>query len=114
MEDARDWRSCSAMTRHGGLAGIEGMDGFIYYAKTPRSPTSVWRVPVSGGGEETVVVDGLSYSTNFAVGGTGLYFMSRGGPANDTAIEHFDLDLATANPARRGRQAVVVRHGAEP
>ena len=78
------------ITWHGGIAGIEADDGFIYYAKTPRSPTSVWRVPVSGG-EETLVVDGLSYSSNFAVGRTGLYFMSRGGPVNDTAIEYLDL-----------------------
>jgi hypothetical protein len=41
--------------------------------------------------EETLVVDGVSYSSNFAVGRTGLYFMSRGGPSNDTAIEYFDL-----------------------
>ena len=78
------------VTKAGGLDGIEGRDGFLYYAKTPRSPTSIWRVPIAGG-DETVVVDGLSYSSNFAVGERGLYFMSRGVSSSDTSIEYFDL-----------------------
>jgi WD40-like Beta Propeller Repeat len=66
------------MTTGGGIAGIEGRDGFLHYAKALVSPTSIWRVPVAGGGKETLVLDGLSYSSNFAVGERGLYFMFGG------------------------------------
>jgi len=78
------------ITQHGGVAGTEADDGFIYYAKTALSPSSIWRVAPNGG-EETLVIDGLSYSLNFAVGHTAIYLMSRGNSANDTAIERFDL-----------------------
>jgi Tol biopolymer transport system component len=79
------------ITNAGGSHVIEGRDGFLYYAKTPRSPTSIWRVPIAGGGEQTLVVAGLSYSLNFAVGGRGLYFLSRDASVTDTNIEYFDL-----------------------
>ena len=84
------------MTQHGGTAGTDAADGYVYYAKTARSPTAVWRVPV-GGGAETPVVDGLSYSLNFAIGRTGIYMLTRGRAVDDTGIEHVD----PASGARR-------------
>jgi hypothetical protein len=48
---------------------------FVYYAKHWISPTSIWRVPVDGG-EETLVVDGVSNSLNFVVADRGLYFLA--------------------------------------
>ena len=77
------------VTQHGGTTGTEAADGYVYYAKTARSPTAVWRVPV-GGGAETPVVDGLSYSLNFAIGRTGMYMLTRGRAVDDTGIEHVD------------------------
>jgi eukaryotic-like serine/threonine-protein kinase len=65
------------ITRQGGTAVVESKDGFLYYAKESRSPTSIWRVPVNGGAE-VHVVDGLSYSINFAVGERALYFIAVG------------------------------------
>ncbi len=78
------------ITYSGGIAATEGADGFLYYARAPRSPTSIWRVPISGG-KETLVAEGLSYSSNFAVGREALYFLSRSGAADDTAIERVNL-----------------------
>jgi Tol biopolymer transport system component len=78
------------ITTGGGIAGIEGRDGFLYYAKAPQLPTSIWRVPVAGG-KETLVLDGLSYVSNFAVGERGLYFTSQGASVSDTNIEYFDV-----------------------
>jgi Tol biopolymer transport system component len=78
------------ITRGGGVAGSEGSDGFIYYAKGLPSPTSIWRVPAAGG-EAAPVVEGLSYSTNFALGRRGLYLMARGESSYDTAIDYVDL-----------------------
>ena len=51
------------ITRSGGIAAIEGTDGFLYYARAPRSPTSIWRMPISGG-KEMLVAEGVSYSSN--------------------------------------------------
>jgi Tol biopolymer transport system component/DNA-binding winged helix-turn-helix (wHTH) protein len=79
------------VTQHGGTTGTEGADGYVYYAKTVGSPGAIWRIPIAGG-PETPVVDGLSYSLNFAVGRTGLYLVSRGRGADETAIEHVALE----------------------
>jgi Tol biopolymer transport system component/DNA-binding winged helix-turn-helix (wHTH) protein len=83
------------VTRQGGLAAFESADGrWLYYAKDTARPTSIWRVPVDGG-EETKVLDGLSYSFNFAVTGKGIYLLAhrRGAPPVDS-IEYFDLATA--------------------
>ena len=82
------------LTRDGGIAASEGGDGFLYYARSVQSPTSIWRMPVAGG-PETRVVDGLSYSTNFAVGARGLYFVSRGESMYDTAVEYLEFGSLT-------------------
>ena len=88
------------ITRQGGTAAIESGDGFLYYAKEARSPTSIWRVPV-GGGAEVHIVDGLSYSINFAVGERGLYFVAVGDTGDKPSMDF--LDFAT------GKRATLVR-----
>ena len=79
------------VTRQGGLAAFESPDGrWLYYAKDLSRPTSIWRVPVEGG-EETKVLDGLSYSFNFAVSDKGIYFLAVRGKPPVSSIEFFDL-----------------------
>ena len=77
------------ITRQGGAAAVESGDGFLYYAKGP-SPSSIWRVPVDGGAE-VHVVDGLSYSINFAVGERGLYFVAFDDTADRPSVDFFDF-----------------------
>jgi len=74
----------------GGLAAIESDDGFIYYSKDAQSPTSIWRVPVEGG-SEVPLVDGLSYSLNFAVSRQGLYFIALNGTPDQASVDFFDF-----------------------
>jgi serine/threonine protein kinase/Tol biopolymer transport system component len=81
-------------TRNGGTAASEGADGFLYYARAARPPTSIWRMPATGG-PETLVVEGLSYAINFAVGARGLFFVSRGESMYDTAVEYVDFGSLT-------------------
>ena len=79
------------ITRQGGAAAIESGDGFVYYAKeATQSPSSIWRVPVNGGAE-VHVVDGLSYSINFAVGERGLYFVAVGDTGDKPSVDFFDF-----------------------
>jgi Tol biopolymer transport system component/DNA-binding winged helix-turn-helix (wHTH) protein len=79
------------VTRQGGAAAVESADGrWLYYAKDTGRPTSLWRVPVEGG-EETKVLDGLSYSFNFAVTAKGIYLLARRGAPPVTRIEFFDF-----------------------
>jgi Tol biopolymer transport system component/DNA-binding winged helix-turn-helix (wHTH) protein len=83
--------AAAQVTRQGGHAAFESPDGrWLYYAKQYASPTSIWRVPVDGG-EETKVLDGLSYSFNFAVTGEGIYFLARRGAPSVDQVEFFDL-----------------------
>ncbi|AMY08495.1 Serine/threonine-protein kinase PknB [Luteitalea pratensis] len=81
-------------TRNGGIAASEAADGFLYYARAAQSPTSIWRMPVAGG-PEALVVEGLSYSVNFAVGDRGLYFVSTGESIYDAALEYLEFGSLT-------------------
>lgn len=76
------------MTRHGGTAAFESADGrWLYFGKEPR-PMSIWRMPI-GGGEETKVLDDLSYNFNFVVTARGIYLVTfRDGVSS---IEFFDF-----------------------
>jgi Tol biopolymer transport system component/DNA-binding winged helix-turn-helix (wHTH) protein len=76
------------VTRQGGGAAFESADGrSLYYARDTR-PISIWQVPTSGG-EETKVLDFLSYNFNFAVTGKGIYLVAtRDGRSS---IEFFDF-----------------------
>jgi hypothetical protein len=68
------------------LAATESPDRkFLYYSKDGHSPSSIWRVPIDGG-EETPVVDGLSYSLNFVVADRGLYFVGVGDAPHKTSL----------------------------
>jgi Tol biopolymer transport system component/DNA-binding winged helix-turn-helix (wHTH) protein len=63
------------LTSTGGTLPNEGTDGFVYYSKSFRSD-EIWKVP-PGGGEETRVmkVAGLD-SWSWALGSTGIYFIT--------------------------------------
>jgi Tol biopolymer transport system component len=77
--------------RHGGRNAYESTDGrFLYYAKSAERPTSIWRVPIDGG-EETKVIDGLSYGFNFAVSARGIYFLALRGDSRVASVEFFDF-----------------------
>ena len=78
------------VTRQGGIAAVESRDGYLYYAKDAPSPRSIWRVPI-GGGAEVRVVGGLSYSSNFAVGARGLYFVAVNDPPDGPSVDFFDF-----------------------
>jgi eukaryotic-like serine/threonine-protein kinase len=79
------------VTRRGGLAAFESVDGrWLYYANDMSRPSSIWRVPVDGG-EETKVLDGLSYSFNFAVTDKGIYLLGVRGSTPLGSIEFFDF-----------------------
>ena len=76
--------------RRSRAAASESFDSrFLYYAKRAASPTSIWRKSLSSG-EETLVVEGLSYSLNFVVADRGLYFVSQGDALKKASIEFFD------------------------
>jgi Tol biopolymer transport system component len=76
------------VTRQGGAAAFESVDGrWLYFAKETR-PIAIWRVPVEGG-EETKILDGLSDYFNFAVTSKGIYLLALRGSA--PSIEFFDL-----------------------
>ena len=66
------------------------MDGkWLYYAKDGESPSSIWKTPTSGG-EETKVVDHLSYSLNFVVANRGIYFLALQGPGS-LSLDFFEF-----------------------
>jgi Tol biopolymer transport system component/DNA-binding winged helix-turn-helix (wHTH) protein len=76
------------VTRQGGAAAFESVDGrWLYFAKETR-PIAIWRVPVEGG-EDTKILDGLSDYFNFAVTSKGIYLLALRGSA--PSIEFFDL-----------------------
>ncbi len=77
-------------TLQGGAAAVESGDGFLYYAKGGNTPSAIWRVPVKGG-TEVPVVDGLTYSINFAVGERGLYFVAVGETSDTPSVDFFDF-----------------------
>ena len=84
------------VTRGGGTAAFESADGrWLYYAKDMGRPTSIWRVPVEGG-EETKVLDGLSYTFNYAVTSKGIYLLAVRGASSFAQVEFFDFATGRA------------------
>ena len=78
------------ITRHGGTTATESPDRrFLYYAKEGKFFTSIWRVPIAGG-EETLVVSGLSHPLNFVVAERGLYLLATAGAQSKTSIDFFE------------------------
>jgi Tol biopolymer transport system component len=62
------------VTRDGGIHALESADGkSLYYSKEER-PSGIWRVPVTGG-EETELVPGPVYWSDWAPAPSGIYFM---------------------------------------
>ncbi len=78
------------VTHDGGVYALESADGkSIYYSKA-ESGAGIWRVPVSGG-EETEVVPGPIGWGDWALSGSGIYFMttlSAGASSRDHVIRH--------------------------
>ncbi len=83
------------ITRNGGLHAEESVDQkWIYYSKNAEVPSSIWRVPRDRG-EEILVIDGLSYSTNFMPAEKGIYFISgERGFDGRAAIEFYDFSTS--------------------
>jgi len=55
---------------------LESADGkYLYYLKGGDSAASIWRVPVNGGEEIQVPVEGTINSNNFDIGEHGVYFI---------------------------------------
>jgi eukaryotic-like serine/threonine-protein kinase len=67
------------VTPHHGFFGQESPDGrFLYFTKTwdypgPTSANEIWRMPVNGG-DETLVVKGITSYRNFVVGRRAIYY----------------------------------------
>ena len=81
--------SAVRITQQGGQTATESSDGrLLYYAK-PAFPASIWQVPINGG-EEKLVVDGLSNPLNFVVGDRGLYFLAQGDAPQKTSVDYFE------------------------
>jgi Tol biopolymer transport system component len=78
------------VTRKGGFAALESLDGkTLYYAKS-RQATSLWKVPVEGG-EERQVLGSLGLWSNFAVLDRGIYFIARSESAAGSSIQFFNF-----------------------
>ncbi len=111
------WRMPSAggtatqITRQGGLTATESPDRrFLYYAKRTLSPTTIWRVSV-GGGEETEVVDGLSYPLNFVVADRGLSLCRRRSCSGADLDRFLRLQHEPTDDIGEFGKTVVLRHG---
>lgn len=80
------------ITRNGGLHAEESFDSkWLYYSKDAYIPTSIWKVPRDGG-EESLVIEGVSYSLNFVPVEKGIYFISAArGQDGHSAIEFYEF-----------------------
>jgi Tol biopolymer transport system component len=82
------------LTRNGGLHAEESVDRkWVYYSKDAEYPSSIWRVPRDGG-QETLMIDGLSYSTNFMPTEKGIYFISGEHEWGPATVEFYDFATA--------------------
>ena len=78
------------MTKKVGLAPLESFDGkFLYYVKR-LSATSVGKVPVEGG-EETEVLESLSFFANMAVVRDGIYFIPTRNGTTGFSLQFFSF-----------------------
>jgi Tol biopolymer transport system component/DNA-binding winged helix-turn-helix (wHTH) protein len=60
------------ITRAGGMNPQESPQGFVYYRKRE----SLWRLPVSGGGPESLVLEGLAHMSNPVLMQDGVFFVA--------------------------------------
>ena len=61
------------------------------------------------GGEETLVVEGLSDPGNFVVASRGIYFLAVGQSPEQTSIDFVESGTDSANDDRQAREVCVVR-----
>jgi eukaryotic-like serine/threonine-protein kinase len=80
------------ITRKGGRAASESLDGrILYYLKNGEEITSLWKVPVESG-EETQVLESVALR-NFAVVEQGIYFIPGWSRGDNPSIRY--LSFAT-------------------
>jgi Tol biopolymer transport system component/serine/threonine protein kinase len=91
------------VTRRGGAAAFESPDRrSLYYTKSDGT-SSLWKVPVNGG-EETEVLPSVAHRS-FAVGGEGIYFVSKTQFSTDYFIQFLSLATGKIKPvATIGKQ----------
>ena len=88
------------ITRNGGLHAEESVDGkWIYYSKNAETPSSIWRTPRDGG-DERLILDRLSYSTNFVPVEKGIYLISAV-QRNESTIDFYDFNSGRRTPILR-------------
>ena len=92
------------VTRYGGFFGVESPDGrYLYYVKA-LNMAGLWRMPVSGAGEEAEVLPRLptGYQNYWSFGKSGIYYVEReevpGGGAS-YPLRYHDL--------RSGRDSII-------
>jgi dipeptidyl aminopeptidase/acylaminoacyl peptidase len=89
---SEDGSNPTQITRGGGTTATESHDRrFLYYSKGVGTGQAIWRVPVNGG-DETPVVEGLSYSLNFAVARQGLFYITGNLARLPASIEFFEFE----------------------
>jgi Tol biopolymer transport system component/predicted Ser/Thr protein kinase len=85
------------VTKRGGFAALESLDGkTLYYAKGLQA-TSLWKVPVEGG-EEHQVFASLGLWANFAVVAQGVYFIGGSESAAGSSIQFFNFATEKIRP----------------
>jgi Tol biopolymer transport system component len=94
------------VTRNGGRDALESQDGrWLYYAKGGTG-AELWRRPLAGG-EETRLLEGLSYAYNYVPTNEGVYFI-RGSKSNflkdELSLEFLDLSTMKVRPVLHTRR----------
>ena len=98
--------SARRLTMHGGWSPIESPDGkVVYYAKED-SETALWFLP-TGGGAETVLLDSLSTSANFAVLDQGIIFIPRSDAALRSTVSFYSFETRSTEPIFRMEKRAV-------
>lgn len=88
------------LTTDGGWAPIESADGKgVYYAKDDYE-TTLWFAPRDGG-SETMVLDSLSNSANFAVMPTGIVFIPKLDAALRSTVSFYRFQTRSTEPILR-------------
>jgi serine/threonine protein kinase/Tol biopolymer transport system component len=81
------------LTRHGGFEAFESLDGrYLYYSNTQEHP-GIWRMDLSNGTEAPVPeLSGTGAYRNWALGGTGIFFVPNDEAfSKDAAVRFFDF-----------------------
>lgn len=97
---ARTGGDAAQVTRQGGVAGLESMDGKYLYYINYQHANQLWRVPAAGGAEE-MVFEGASfwkrytwrtYGVWWTIGAAGIVFVDRDSSVKPTvwSIKRFD------------------------